>query len=108
MCKKVEAGVDARKSSNFLIIARTDARAVQGFHAALERAAKYVEAGADVTFVEAPESLEEVREIPKRLRTPQVINMVVGGKTPIIDLAALARLRYGMVPYADAALQAAG
>jgi 2-methylisocitrate lyase-like PEP mutase family enzyme len=107
MCNKVEAAVDARKSANFLIIARTDARAVQGFDAALDRAAKYAEAGADVTFVEAPESLEEVREIPKRLSTPQVINMVVGGKTPIIDLTALAHMRYGMVLYANAALQGA-
>jgi 2-methylisocitrate lyase-like PEP mutase family enzyme len=70
MAAKVKAAVDARSDPNLLIVARTDARATLGFDAAIERARMYVEAGADVTFVEAPESLEEIRDIPRRLAEP--------------------------------------
>jgi 2-methylisocitrate lyase-like PEP mutase family enzyme len=107
MMAKIRAAVDARSSQDFLIIARTDARAVHGFDAAIDRATKWIEAGADVTFVEAPESLDEVSGIPALLRVPQVINMVPGGKTPIVDAAALASMRYALVLYANAALQGA-
>ncbi len=71
MMAKIRAAADARRSQDFLIIARTDARAEHGFQAAIDRAAKWIEAGADVTFVEAPESLEEVKRIPALLRVPQ-------------------------------------
>ena len=94
MMAKVKAAADARRSQDFLIVARTDARAEHGFQAAIDRAAKWIEAGADVTFVEAPESLEEVKRIPALLRAPQVINMVPGGKTPIVDAAALASMGF--------------
>lgn len=107
MMEKVKAAVDARRSRNFLIVARTDARAELGFQAATDRAAKWIEAGADVTFVEAPENLDEVRRIPQLLRVPQVINMVPGGKTPIVDVAELASMKFAMVLYANAALQGA-
>jgi 2-methylisocitrate lyase-like PEP mutase family enzyme len=107
MTAKVRAAVDARRSQDFLIIARTDARSEYGFQAAIDRAAKWIEAGADVTFVEAPESIEEVKRIPSLLRVPQVINMVPGGKTPIMDAAALASMRFAVVLYANAALQGA-
>lgn len=107
MVAKLKAAVDARRNQDFLIIARTDARAVHGFDAAIDRATKWIEAGADVTFVEAPESLDEVNRIPALLRVPQVINMVPGGKTPIVDAAALASMRYALVLYANAALQGA-
>ncbi len=107
MVAKLKAAVDARRNQDFLIIARTDARAVHGFDAAIDRATKWIEAGADVTFVEAPESLYEVNRIPALLRVPQVINMVPGGKTPIVDAAALASMRYALVLYANAALQGA-
>jgi 2-methylisocitrate lyase-like PEP mutase family enzyme len=107
MTAKVRAAVDARRSQDFLIIARTDARSEYGFQAAIDRAAKWIEAGADVTFVEAPESIEEVKRIPPLLRVPQVINMVPGGKTPIMDAAALASMRFAVVLYANAALQGA-
>jgi 2-methylisocitrate lyase-like PEP mutase family enzyme len=107
MVAKVYAAVDARRSENFLIIARTDARAIHGFEAAIERAQRLIEAGADVTFVEAPESLEEVRQIPQRLSAPQLVNMVIGGKTPIVDLVELEKMSFGMVLYANAALQGA-
>lgn len=107
MMAKIRAAVDARQSQDFLIIARTDARAEYGFEAAVERAGRWIEAGADVTFVEAPESPDEVRRIPSVLRVPQVINMVPGGKTPIISVAELAAMKFALVLYANAALQGA-
>lgn len=104
--QKIRAAVDARKDQDFVIVARTDARSVLGFDAAMDRAQAFIEAGADVTFVEAPESMEEIAAIAK-LPAPQVINMVFGGKTPIVEQAELARLGYGIVVYANAPLQAA-
>ncbi len=104
--QKIRAAVDARKDQDFVIVARTDARSVLGFDAAMDRAQAFIEAGADVTFVEAPESIEEIAAIAK-LPAPQVINMVFGGKTPIVEQAELARLGYGIVVYANAPLQAA-
>ncbi|MBE9558030.1 MAG: isocitrate lyase/phosphoenolpyruvate mutase family protein, partial [Proteobacteria bacterium] len=91
MLAKVRAAVDSRQDKDFMIIARTDARAVEGFDAAIDRAGAFIEAGADITFVEAPESLDEVRRIPELLGAPQLVNMVVGGKTPIIDQGELAK-----------------
>ncbi|MGE5778860.1 MAG: isocitrate lyase/PEP mutase family protein, partial [Hyphomicrobiales bacterium] len=81
MVAKIKAAVDTRHDPDLLIIARTDAIAPEGFAAALERAAAYREAGADVTFVEAPTSMEEIAEIPRRLPWPQLINIVIGGGT---------------------------
>ncbi len=107
MAAKVRAAVDARRDPNLLIIARTDARAVEGFQAALDRAGCYIDAGADVTFVEAPESVDEIDRIPRELAVPQLINMVVGGKTPILDHGALKAKGYAIVLYANAALQGA-
>jgi 2-methylisocitrate lyase-like PEP mutase family enzyme len=107
MVAKVKAAADARLDPDFIVIARTDARAVEGFEAAIERAERYIEAGADVTFVEAPESLDEIARIPQRLAVPQLVNMVVGGKTPILDLAELRAMQYALVLYANAALQGA-
>lgn len=107
MCAKLRAAADARGDRNLLLIARTDARATDGLEAALERAAAYVEAGADLTFVEAPVSAAEMREITSRLAVPQVANMVVGGRTPLLPQAELRAMRFGMVLYANAALQAA-
>src|SRR5580704_14533892 len=106
MVNKVKAAVDARRDG-MLVIARTDARAVEGFDAAIERAGRYIEAGADMTFVEAPQTPEEIRRIPKLLGVPQILNMVVGGKTPITDRAAAAEMGYGLVLYANVALQGA-
>jgi 2-methylisocitrate lyase-like PEP mutase family enzyme len=106
MVGKIKAAVDARRD-DVVIIARTDARAVEGFEAAIERAQRYIEAGADVTFIEAPETLEEVRLIPSRLRVPQLINIVVGGKTPTVDQAAAADMGFSLLLYANVALQGA-
>lgn len=107
MCGKIHAAVDARSSRDFLIIARTDALAEHGFDAAIERAQRYIEAGADVTFVEAPQSAEEIRKIPQLLTAPQVVNVVVGGKTPVLGQQELAGMGYGLVLYANVALQGA-
>jgi 2-methylisocitrate lyase-like PEP mutase family enzyme len=107
MMAKIRAAVDARTSQDFLIVARTDARSEHGFEAAIDRAQKWMEAGADVTFVEAPESLDEVRRIPSLLRVPQVVNMVPGGKTPLVNATELASMKFAMVLYANAALQGA-
>jgi len=107
MVAKIRAAVDSRRDSNFLIFARTDARATHGFDAAIERATKWIEAGADVTFVEAPETLDEVRRIPSLLRAPQIINIVPGGKTPLVGAPELASMGYAIALYANAALQGA-
>jgi 2-methylisocitrate lyase-like PEP mutase family enzyme len=107
MVGKVRAAVDARLHPDFLIIARTDAAAVEGMDAALARAAAYAEAGADITFVEAPVSLEALRRIPKELPCPQIVNVVIGGKTPTLDVAEFAAMGFAIVLYANAALQGA-
>ena len=107
MVSKVKAAVDARDDRNLLIMARTDARAIEGLDAAVERAQRYIEAGADLTFVEAPVSEAEMRTITQRLAVPQVANLVVGGRTPLLPQAALAELGFGLVLYANAPLQAA-
>jgi 2-methylisocitrate lyase-like PEP mutase family enzyme len=105
---RIRAAVDARQDPNLLILARTDARATLGFEAAIERAEAFIEEGADLTFVEAPESIEEIAAIPRRLAgTPQVINLVVGGRTPIIDRAELEAMGFTLVLYANVALQGA-
>jgi 2-methylisocitrate lyase-like PEP mutase family enzyme len=106
MVAKIKAAADARHSPDFLLIARTDARAAEGLDAAIERAQRYVEAGADVTFVEAPVNAKELAEIPRRLAVPQVANMVVGGKTPMASQQELKAMGFGLVLYANAALQA--
>ncbi|MBJ7414110.1 MAG: isocitrate lyase/phosphoenolpyruvate mutase family protein [Niveispirillum sp.] len=104
---KIKAAVDARRDPDLLIMARTDAAAVHGFEAAVERAQMFAEAGADILFVEAVTKAEEVRSLPKRLDRPQLMNMVIGGKTPIFNATDLAGLGYGIVLYANAALQGA-
>ena len=107
MVSKVKAAVDAREHADFLVIARTDAAAVEGINAAIARAVAYAEAGADLTFVEAPESLEALRRIPRELACPQVVNVVIGGKTPTLDAAEFGAMGFGLVLYANAALQGA-
>jgi len=107
MAGKIKAAVDTRGSGDFLIIARTDAVAVEGFEPAIDRVQRYIEAGADVTFVEAPERADELRKIPQRLSVPQVINVVVGGKTPVFSQEDLAKMGFGLVLYANVALQGA-
>jgi 2-methylisocitrate lyase-like PEP mutase family enzyme len=107
MVGKIKAAVDARVSEDFVTIARTDALAVERFEAAIERAQRYIQAGADVTFVEAPESIDLMRDIPRLLSVPQVVNVVVGGKTPVLSHKELAAMGFGLVLYANVALQGA-
>ena len=104
---KIKAAVDARHDPDLLIMARTDAAATQGFEAAVARAQAFAEAGADILFVEAVTSAQEIRALPARLAKPQLMNMVIGGRTPIVGADELAALGYGIVLYANAALQGA-
>ena len=104
---KIKAAVDARQDANLLILARTDAAATHGFEAAIERAQRFAEAGADILFVEAVTQADEVRALPTRLAQPQLMNMVIGGKTPIFNAEQLGEMGYGIVLYANAALQGA-
>lgn len=104
---KIKAAVDARRDADLMIMARTDAAATHGFEAAVERAQRFAEAGADILFVEAVTQAEEIRALPQRLAKPQLMNMVIGGKTPIFSAEELAGLGYGIVLYANTALQGA-
>jgi 2-methylisocitrate lyase-like PEP mutase family enzyme len=106
MVQKIRAAADARIDPDLVIVARTDAIATHGFEDAMERAAAYIEAGADMTFIEAPRTKEQIVEIPRRLKTPQFINIVAGGLTPMTALDELKSMGYSMILYANAALQA--
>lgn len=106
MVHKIKAATDSRVDQDMMIIARTDARAVEGLSAAIDRGHAYVEAGADMIFVEAPQSVEELRQIGSAFDVPQVANIVHGGKTPNPGHAALADAGFSIVLYANAALQA--
>jgi len=99
MTGKIAAALDARASDDTLIIARTDGIAVEGFEAAMDRAEAYAEAGADVLFVEAPRSLEQMQQIVARLggRAPLLANMVEGGKTPLSSLSDLEAAGFRLV-----------
>ena len=99
MVGKIKAALDARRQAETLIIARTDGIAVEGFDAALERAEHYVEAGADVLFVEAPQSLSQMQAIVARFggRVPLIANMVEGGKTPQENAEVLQKIGYSLV-----------
>ena len=105
MVQKIQAAVDAR-STDMLILARTDARAIEGLDDAIERMRAYQEAGADLLFIEAPVSRDELARIPKEVPGRHLCNMVYGGKTPIPSREALAQMGYAVIAYANAALQA--
>lgn len=94
MVQKIQAAVEACGDSGLVIIARTDARAVLGLDAAIERGNAYAEAGADMIFVEAPQSLEEIQRIALEVKAPLMINMFWGGKTPLVPVEQLAALGY--------------
>lgn len=98
MTAKIRAAVDARTDPDFVLIARTDAIAVEGFEAALERAARYREAGADVLFVEAP-SGEQLPQIAPRLKAPLLYNMATSGKTPFLGREEIERLGFKIIIY---------
>jgi len=106
MVQKLKAAVDARADDNMMILARTDARSIEGLEGAIERALAYKEAGADFLFIEAPVSVDEMIAIPKEVPGIHVCNLVIGGKTPLLSQKELADMGYSVVLYANIALQA--
>ena len=107
MVRKIRVACEARASRDFLIIARTDARTALGLDEALRRAEAYAEAGADVLFVESPESVEEMERIGRTLDRPLVANMVEGGRTPVLSRAELEAIGYRIAIFPVTALLAA-
>jgi 2-methylisocitrate lyase-like PEP mutase family enzyme len=105
MVAKIKAAADARSDPDLLIVARTDAIAPEGFNAAIDRAHAYREAGADVGFIEAPKTPEQIAAIA-RLPWPQLVNIVLGGRTPEMPNAKLKELGFAGVIYANLALAA--
>jgi 2-methylisocitrate lyase-like PEP mutase family enzyme len=105
MIQKIYSATDSRNDDNLLIIARTDARAEHGLEEACARARAYLEAGADIAFVEAPQTVAELRDIPRLVPGPHVVNMVEGGQTPILPLAELTELGFSVVLYANAVMR---
>ena len=97
MVQKLRAARDAASDADLVLIARTDAIAVEGLEAAIERALAYAEAGADVIFVEAPTSEAQMETIARRVSTPKLLNMFEGGKTPLVPLDRLGALGYRIV-----------
>jgi 2-methylisocitrate lyase-like PEP mutase family enzyme len=107
MVRKIRVAVEARRSEDFLIIARTDARTSLGLDEALRRAEAYAEAGADILFVESPESEDEMRRIGRSFDKPLLANMVEGGRTPVLPRQTLEEIGYKLAIYPVTALLAA-
>ena len=99
MAGKIMAAVDARTDDDMLVIARTDSLAIEGFDAALARVTAYLDAGADIGFVEAPQSVSQLQEIPKREPRAGVVNMFEGGKTPFVPAAELDQWGFKLAIY---------
>lgn len=97
MLGRLDAALGARRDANFVVIARTDVRAVEGLDAAIERAHRYAEAGADLIFVEAPQSRAELARVAQEIARPQLANMLVGGATPILSADELMTLGFKIV-----------
>lgn len=107
MVQKIVAARRARTDPEMVLIARTDAIAVEGLGSALERARLYVAAGADVIFIEAPRSLEEMEAIPPNVPAPCLVNLVEGGKTPLLPARDLEEMGFKIAVYANMALRVA-
>ena len=102
MVGKIKAAADVRTDPDLMIIARTDARTVHGIGEALERAKAYEEAGADILFIESPESVEEMKQITTSFKVPVLANMVEGGRTPFLPVKELQDLGYDLVIFPTA------
>jgi carboxyvinyl-carboxyphosphonate phosphorylmutase len=100
MVRKIEAAVESRRSDDFLIIARTDARSSLGLEEAIARGKLYEEAGADIIFVESPQTEEELRTVAENIEKPTMANMVEGGKTPLVPVRELERMGFSIVAFA--------
>jgi 2,3-dimethylmalate lyase len=105
--EKIRAAAENRTDPDFIIIARTDARAVNGIDDAIERGLRYREAGADVIFVEAPTSREEIERVAREIKAPLLSNQVPGGKTPGLTVTELEKLGYKMVIFPVVSLMSA-
>jgi 2-methylisocitrate lyase-like PEP mutase family enzyme len=103
MVKKIEAALDARKDPDLVIMARTDARAIYGLNKAIERARVYVKAGADIIFIEAPQTVEELRKVAKSVNVPTMANRVEGGKTPLVSVQELEEMGFKFVVFSGSA-----
>jgi 2-methylisocitrate lyase-like PEP mutase family enzyme len=99
---KIKAAVDARHDADFTILARTDAIAVDGLSEAVDRACRCTEVGADWVFLEAPENIEQMREIPRLVSAPTLANMIPGGKTPILPASELQSMGFAAVVWPNA------
>jgi 2-methylisocitrate lyase-like PEP mutase family enzyme len=106
-CDKIRAAVEYRTDPDLVIIARTDARAVTGLDDAIERGNRYAEAGADVIFLEAPQTEEEIRRVAREVRAPLLANMVQGGRTPPVRISELERLGFKIVIFPAVCMTAA-
>lgn len=106
MIPKIKAAVDARMDQDFMIMARTDALAPLGIDEAIERANLYREAGADLIFVEAPKTIEEMIRITREVQAPTMANNVEGGKTPLLPAKQLEEIGYSIVAFPTAATYA--
>jgi 2-methylisocitrate lyase-like PEP mutase family enzyme len=104
---KIRAATEYRTDADFVVIARTDARAVTGLDDAIERANLYAEAGADLIFLEAPQSEDEMARVARDVKAPLLANMVPGGKTPSLNVAELERLGYKLVIFPAVCMSAA-
>ncbi|MFZ4530824.1 MAG: isocitrate lyase/PEP mutase family protein [Alsobacter sp.] len=106
--RKIKVAVQARRSKDFLIIARTDARTAHGLDEALRRGEAFAKAGADIIFIESPESVEEMRAITAAFHQPLLANMVEGGRTPVLSKAELEALGYKIGLFPGSGFLAAG
>jgi len=97
--EKLRAALDARKNKEFIIVARTDARATEGLDSAIERGLLYKEIGADAIFVEAPKSIDEMKKIGKSIKAPLVANMIEGGATPMLSSQQLHKMGFNLILY---------
>jgi len=97
--EKLQAALDARSNKDFIIVARTDARAIEGLDKAIERGLYYKKIGADAIFIEAPKSIQEMKIIGKSINAPLVANMIEGGATPIISKSKLHKMGFKIVLY---------
>ncbi len=97
--EKLRSAVDARKNNDFIVVARTDARATEGLDAAIERGLLYKDIGADAIFIEAPRSVEEMRKIGKSIKAPLVANMIEGGVTPLLSSSEIHKMGFNLILY---------
>lgn len=99
MVGKIRAAADARAEKDIVVIARTDARVIEGVDATLRRCKAYLEAGADMIFFEAPESEQEIEQVAKEIDAPLLINMAIGGKTPFVPISRLEKMGFNLAIY---------